>query len=76
VYALTAVHNFISISKDKDSDRDFEGLPPALNKAVEQAQRLRQEEVRETSQFSMDRHRDRIAEELWVAYQAYNAATF
>jgi hypothetical protein len=32
--------------------------------------------VRETGQFSMDRHRDRIAEELWVAYQAYNAATF
>jgi hypothetical protein len=76
VYALAAVHNFISISEDEDGDRDFEGLPPALNEAVEQAQRLRQEEVRETGQFSMDRHRDRIAEELWVAYQAYNAATF
>jgi hypothetical protein len=49
VYALAAVYNFILISKDKDSNQDFKGLPPALNEAVEQAQRLQQEEVKETS---------------------------
>jgi hypothetical protein len=76
VYSLAAVHNFISIQEDVDGDRDFDDLAPALHEAREQQQRQRAVEVREEGEFSMDQRRERIAEDLWVAYQAYNAAGF
>ena len=79
VYALAAVHNFISIHEDVDGDHDFDTLEPALYEKRDQKYKdpkpLRHVAgIKKKPLGGMDKDREMITEELWAAYQARNAA--
>jgi hypothetical protein len=77
VYALAAVHNFISIEEGEDGDHDLDNLAPAPHerkdqKRKEQKSRLHPTPRKMKLKNGMDRHREMMADELWRVYQAHN----
>jgi hypothetical protein len=79
VYALAAIHNFISIEEDVDGDHDFNRLRPALHEKRDQKRKHQKQPrhvagMKKKPESGMDKDRDTIAEEPWVAYQARKAA--